>query len=78
MDNNILWTCTYCNIVPSAQSSRKCPRCGRKLTSWDTSKVPLERKPEWPANKKETRVSTDRDENNIDYTKFFDENNAEK
>ena len=30
MNNNIIWTCTYCNIIPSAQSSRKCPRCGNE------------------------------------------------
>ena len=78
MDNNILWTCTYCNMVLSAQSSKKCPRCGRKLTPWDTRKAPLERKPEWPSNKKKAGASVDKDENHIDYTKFFDKNNAEK
>ena len=48
MEDNIIWTCTYCHINPSAQSLRKCSRCGRKLTPWDRSKDPLERKPEWP------------------------------
>ena len=78
MDNNILWTCTYCKIVPSAQSSRKCPRCGRKLTPWDLSKAPLERQPEWPLSKGEEGPSVEIDKNRIDYTKFFDKSNARK
>lgn len=48
MDDIIIWTCTYCHINPTAQSSSKCPRCGRKLTPWDLNKESLERKPEWP------------------------------
>lgn len=54
MDKYIIWTCVFCHINPSNQSSRKCPRCGRKLTPWDLSKEPLERKPEWPNNKRDT------------------------
>lgn len=75
MDNNILWTCTYCHIVPSAQSSRKCPRCGRKLTPWDPSKVPLERQPEWPSEKNGSGASAEEDGNRLDYTKCFDKGN---
>ena len=78
MDNNILWTCTYCNIVPSTQSSRKCPRCGRKLTPWDPSKAPLERQPEWPSTKNGAGASAEKDRNHTDYTKFFDKGNAGK
>ena len=48
MKENIIWTCTYCHINPTKQSSRKCPRCGRPLTQWDLSKETLERRPEWP------------------------------
>lgn len=74
MDNNIIWTCTYCHINPTAQSSRKCPRCGRKLTSWDQSKAPLEREPEWPYTNNGAGTSAEKDKNRIDYTKFFDKN----
>lgn len=74
MEEKIIWTCIYCNVVPSAQSSRKCPHCGRKLTPWDPSKAPLERKPGWPSTTKGAGASADRDENHIDYTKFFDKN----
>lgn len=75
MQDNIIWKCTYCQINPSAQSSKKCPRCGRKLTPWDLSKAPLERQPEWPLTKSEVESSADNDENRIDYTKFFDKSN---
>lgn len=75
MDDNIIWTCTYCNRVPSAQSIRKCPRCGRKLTPWDRSKDPLERQPEWPAIKNEAELSEEKDGNRIDYAEFFDNGN---
>ena len=71
MDENIIWTCTYCNRVPSAQSVRKCPRCGRKLTPWDRSKDPLERQPEWPSSKGEDGSSVNIDKNRTNYTKFF-------
>ena len=37
---------------------------------WDLSKAPLNRQPEWPFNKNE--ASTEKDENRIDYTEFFD------
>lgn len=72
MEDNIIWTCTYCHINPSAQSSRKCPRCGRKLTPWDLSKALLERQPEWPPTEKRTEAFTDKDDSHTDYTKFFD------
>lgn len=75
MKDNILWTGTYCNIVPSTQSSRKCPRCGRTLTPWDPSKAPLERQPEWPSTKNGAGASVEEDRNRIDYTKFFDKGN---
>ena len=74
MDDNIIWTCTYCNRVPSAQSIRKCPNCGRKLTPWDLSKAPLERQPEWPSMKNGAGATAEKDTNRIDYTKFFDKN----
>ncbi len=70
MNNSMVWTCTNCKYIPSAQSSRRCPRCGKKLTLWDLSKAPLNRQPEWPLNKNE--ASTEKNENRIDYTKFFD------
>lgn len=59
MDKNIIWTCTFCHINPSNQSSKKCPRCGRKLTPWDLSKEPLERKPEWPNKKRDVEPDLD-------------------
>ena len=68
MEDTVIWTCTYCNTPPSAQSIRICPKCGRKLTPWDISKAPLERKPEWPFEKKnEAEVKGDY----IDYSKRF-------
>lgn len=51
MEKRVIWTCTYCHINPSRQSSRKCPQCGRPLTGWDISKDPIDRKPEWPFKK---------------------------
>jgi len=74
MEENLIWTCIYCHINPSAQSSRKCPRCGRKLTPWDLSKAPLERQPEWPSEKDEVKSAVRENENRTDYTKFFDRN----
>ena len=72
MDDNIIWTCTYCHINPSAQSSKKCPRCGRKLTPWDPSKAPLDRQPEWPLSRNEAGVAGNKSEKHTDYTKFYD------
>ena len=71
MEENIIWTCTYCHINPTAQSSRKCPRCGRKLTAWDLSKAPLERQPEWPAASEKRTEEIEKADNYTDYTKFF-------
>ena len=70
MNNSMVWTCTNCKIIPSVQSSRRCPCCGKRLMLWDLSKAPLNRQPEWPFNKNE--ASTEKDENRIDYTEFFD------
>ena len=68
---NILWTCTYCNKIPDAQSRRKCPICGRKLTPWDRSKDPIERQPEWPPKKEKSQSDLVKSDNYIDYTKFY-------
>lgn len=73
MAKNIIWSCTYCGINFSSQSSGKCPRCGRKLTPWDLSKAPLERKPEWPA-KKIDEESMEKKDNYVNYSKFFKNN----
>ena len=72
MKENIVWTCTYCHINPEAQSNRKCPRCGRKLTQWDLNKAPMERKPEWPYAEGQKKSKSD--ETCIDYTKFYNKN----
>ncbi len=71
MGNNIIWTCTYCHINPTVQSSRKCPQCGRKLTLWDLSKAPLERKPEWPAASEKRKEDVGEANNCTDYSCFF-------
>ncbi len=70
MEDNIIWTCTYCHINPTKQSSKKCPRCGRKLTLWDLSKTPLERQPEWP-NNTEANKENSQEESRIEYSKYF-------
>lgn len=70
MEDNTLWVCLVCKIVPSAQSRRKCPQCRRNLIRWDRSKDPTERQPEWPTLGNNT-VETQRKENYIDYTQFF-------
>ena len=74
MKDDIVWTCNYCHRIPSAQSLRKCPICGRKLTPWDRSKNPLERQPEWPytENKQEKEVN---ENNRIDYSKLYNMRN---
>lgn len=59
MEENVIWTCTYCHINPTTQSSKKCPRCGRPLTRWDLNKEPLERKPEWPFKEKKVAPSSE-------------------
>lgn len=72
MKDNVIWTCTFCRINPTNQSSRKCPRCGRKLTPWDISNAPLERKPEWPIA--ENKRPQDKDKKHTDYTQYFNKN----
>ena len=69
MKQDIIWTCNVCNRIPSNQSLRKCPICGRKLTAWDRSKDPIERKPEWPVKKREEKKNSD--DNYVDYTQFL-------
>ena len=71
MEENMIWTCTYCHINPTMQSSRKCPRCGRKLTPWDISKSPLERKPEWIVPSEKGKEDVGKVDNYTDYTKLF-------
>lgn len=78
MKDNIIWTCTYCHRIPSAQSSRKCQYCGRKLTPWDPSKAPLERKPEWTPAKNDSRESVYKDDSHIDYTAFFNKKEEDR
>ena len=71
MGDNIIWKCTYCNINPSAKSSRKCPRCGRMLTPWDLSKTPLERHQEWPSINNQTGIPKEKHEKQTEYTRFY-------
>ena len=68
-NSDIIWTCTFCKKVPSRQSLRTCPICGRTLIAWDRSKDPLERQPEWP--KPERKAEKNADEKYVDYTKFY-------
>lgn len=70
MENNIIWTCKYCHINPSAQLSGKCPRCGRKLIPWDLSKAPLERQSEWPVTSEKRAEEVDKANKYTDYTKY--------
>ena len=71
MEDNVLWVCTYCKIVPSSQSSKKCFRCGRKLTLWDRSKDPMERQPEWPKTNINAKETIDKNLNYYDYTHCY-------
>ena len=52
MKDNILYSCLHCNITPTRQSLRKCPKCGRELTKCNLNDMPIERKPEWPSKAK--------------------------
>lgn len=76
-DKNILWTCTVCNRVPSNQSLRTCPRCGRKLMAWDRSKDPLERQPEWP-RKEDKEKDIAQSSNRIVYSEFYEKSKQKK
>lgn len=69
MESNIIWTCTYCKKIPSRQSLRTCPTCGRKLTAWDRSKDTIERQPEWPIQERKEEKPVDK--NYVDYTQYF-------
>lgn len=68
MKDGIIWSCMYCKIVPTVQSNKKCPRCGRRLTPCDYSEVALERRSDWPTVKKERSSSNGKDEEYIDYS----------
>lgn len=74
MKDGIIWSCTYCKIVPKVQSNKKCPRCGRRLTPYDYSEVVLNRRPDWPTGNKEKNSSDGKNEEYIDYSKFYDKN----
>ena len=78
MNDNTIWTCTYCNIAPSAQSARTCPRCRRKLTSWDPSKSAIERQPEWTSATGAKDVIPKKNIVYIDYTRFFNKTTDDK
>lgn len=72
-NSEIIWACTFCKKVPTRQSLRTCPNCGRKLTAWDRSQDSIERQPDWP--KMERKAEENTDENRIDYTQFYGKNN---
>lgn len=71
MLDSIIWICTYCGITPSAQSTRICSRCRRKLTSWDPSKTPIERQPEWKSATDAKNAIPKKNKDYIDYTVFL-------
>lgn len=43
MEDIIIRVCTFCKIVPEAQSNIFCYKCKRKLSECNMSKEPLER-----------------------------------
>lgn len=78
MDDKILMVCTHCNSIPSTQSRKTCFRCGMKLTPWNLSTAPFERQPEWPNDKKKTQGTKEKNEQRIDYTKFFNNSDGKQ
>ena len=70
MENKVIWFCSNCRVNYSAKNSGKCPKCNGKLTVWDLSKSPLERKSEWPYSEKMEDIQQDTKKKYVDYTKY--------